>query len=218
MDKIIIKVEEGKKYIDDKLLWRGSLSLSLRDIIDNTETIYALAPLDTPLDALYNFSSGGIYYNETNRLFPDAKIKPIINKHTTFLIEIIKKYIFQSGDNCCILEDALSSPGDPILLKKKLNYISSDKDEVFYFFDSSNYDLVKLENSYTQAEQIDSLFVLSSFDKNRHIDLLNPNKLSKPDFDLISINTDLIVLKAYDGEGYLIWVKKTYDPEFVLNF
>lgn len=192
------------KYLAEQLSLGGkTLSNCINLLPIQGGKIYAFVPENTLEEQLFNFEAGGIYPNNM-KLSKTANLIPIPNEARPVLINIISNYLSITEENCCIFEESNAKPSDPWISKSKIEYVYKDE-EIFYFFDEKNANNILLERAIRVSDGYYFLFALGSINIEDHV-RFTPFAAIK--FELLKIFSERInsfFVKAYDGEGYLMW-------------
>jgi len=160
---------------------------------------------------LIQFERGGIGQKlpENFNNFPkdDSKwaIDPVIN---FFVAPIIQEFLAKKSENVCILEHIDARPSDTFMKKSKddpIFTLTDNDSDVYYFIDDKDTSIVTIREAFDCVTSWSEIVFLSSMTnglsslrKSQKIDLENLEKIAK--------RTEKIIISAYDGEGYLIWI------------
>ena len=165
--------------------------------------ISAFVPLSTTDETLYKFEYGGIYHYEP--CAENEYVVPIKNNAKPLVIKEIQSYLMSDEANCCLFEDALSSPSDGWLLHKPLEYVHLDNNDMFYFFDNRRNDYNEIENALTKSTSHVFLCALSSLNQPSRSELSERKEISLDLLEQFASKVVRFFLMAYDYEGYLMW-------------
>jgi hypothetical protein len=190
MLKKIVLSEQGFEYIQKELI-RGSSFAKLVLNLPLTEgTCETLIPemLDTRL--LTDFSNS-IYLSSGLSL---AKTK-------FFLIEKILKFLQDDLDNCVIIETFLKSK-DAALTNRIEPYIVYGED-VYYFLTYSTLKTI-IESALADARAYPKIIAFTKYDSV----IPNDKTIQFENLEVLARNLQLLVVGAYDEEGYIFWSKK----------
>jgi hypothetical protein len=144
-------------------------------------------------------------YGRTTRAVPVTRI-------TFWSIEKIKEFLAMGGNRCCLFEDAMASPSDPVVKKFKIKMLIFNN-EIYHFLTWKDAQAEKIEQAIDESEDVypPLLGVLTSIDAETLDWLSNENPLmQKININILETlirNTEKIILGAYHMEGYLIWSK-----------
>ncbi len=167
---------------------------------------YTLLTEDADLAKLHEFEIGHIlppnpiedvYISSLGRTFKGEPVNSIDHEFVYFIYEIIKnKHI------SLLAEDFVASPTDPhIDLYYKIGLHLGE--EVFYLITPENLTKTLIKKLFKTCGSW--FFIAALFDMN-NLDFKN-KEIKESDFLKICSNTSMIIISAYDGEGYLIWEK-----------
>ncbi|HLY69793.1 MAG TPA: hypothetical protein VKR53_08685 [Puia sp.] len=201
--------EAAVKYLRDQFYFSKPLSDLLGNIALEKGKIYALADDIFSNEALQNFEIGSaVDLSKAVYLEDGSYLTPIPDDARKAFIILIKDYLESSPLNCCIIEDPLREPDDPIVLKSKIRYVTVE-DQLYYFLDGGS-DPEEIENSVHAGEAYYSLCMLSSFDLGLHKEFAPFSSVSERLLEEIVNNLDSFFVGAYDHEGYLMWTSGTH--------
>lgn len=166
--------------------------------------VFALVPQGVSEKSLYEFENGGLYKEAVQSLSHAFNLIPIQNEARPFIIDLIYNYIEGNENNCCLLEETIGSLSDTWVKKSKIEFVYL-RDEMFYYFDIKNNEIEKIKEALKKSESYYSLFALSSYNneedsKHRPIGEIRPEFLEEFVSNIVSF-----FVRAYDGEGYLMW-------------
>lgn len=199
--------DQTERYFQKYLDQRNSLSNALKKNIDFSKGhFYTLLTEDADISRLYEFEIGhilppnpieDIYVSSLKKTFKGQRINSIKNEFSTYLYEKIK-----SCHLACLMEDLIQSPTDPhVHLYHQIGRRFGE--EVFYLITQKNLTKNLIKKSVKECSGWD--FVAAVFTMN-NFDLKN-QEIKENDFSLICFNTSMVIISAYDAEGYLIWEK-----------
>jgi hypothetical protein len=189
-------------YIRNQLDMGKTLSKCLSMLPVEKGKVFSLAPEGALEEQLFNFDSGGIYpFEEKNR----KSIAPTKNDSKPLVISEILSHLNSNINSCCFFEDALSLPSDPWVTTSKIEYIHLNNREMLYFFDNNNSNEEKVKKAFSVSESHVLLCALGSLDTAER-SKVSPCKEVYPELlKLFVANLSAFFVKAYDGEGYLMW-------------
>jgi hypothetical protein len=192
-------------YLKEQLYLGGkTLSNSIERITIEAGKVYAFVPENTPNEVLYDFNEGVIYPFDRELLRNKPALIPVQNESRPFVMNFVLEYLSEGNDNCCIFEDPVGSPEFPYLINPRKEYVYI-KDEMFYFFDKLNNDEAKFKSAFKDSEAYYFLCALSKVEINDHILFYGMKKIDPQLIEKIVKNIVSFIVRAYDGEGYLIW-------------
>ena len=197
------------QYFADQLNGGNELSQELIKYVNFKEgNFYTLLPEQSIRKNLYDFQSGGFlpqnpeeeYYSEGKRA-----IYSIIPTMHDEIADFIFQKLIDHKKLSCIFEELLDSPSSPQLkFFQEHNLVVLFNDEVYYLIQNLDVKLDLLVKCIKKSNAIwHSLCVLTAagFEKIIHKNL-TPQKIRE-----ICSLAHLIVVGAYDGEGYIFWEK-----------
>jgi hypothetical protein len=203
---------EGLNYIKDRLAEGNSLSQALlnsRDLASGKVTTYLPAAISDR--EAKQFSTGG-KLRIPRRLSvtlairgSNWRIEPKPNLDT-YIVKMIRSFLGQRG-SCCIFEDAKSRPTDP-WIQSEDGRIKNLDDEVYYVLDEKDAnDEEKIARTVRDAQSgWHFVGVMSLPPRNGRLSGGGRN-LSADDLRALAERAVVILVGAYDGEGYLVWSK-----------
>jgi hypothetical protein len=201
IEKKEVTSETAFLYLKAQLSLSGkSLSNEIEKISLEEGKVFSIVPTGISTEHLYNFNEGGLY--KIDKRFNKSPILiPIQNDSRYWLIESVKKYINQNEENFCIFENPVALPTDQYILKSKMEFTAMDK-EVYYFInkESKNFKLVK--EIFAVSEGYYFLCVFSIIKSSK---FSTSYKLNSEFIKITVENIRSFVVRAYDGECYLIW-------------
>lgn len=209
LNKYKLNFDPTWEYVKNNLENATTLSSKLLSLLDfGKGHFFTLLPNDANIERLYEFEDGIILpQNPEQQYFilgeiATYSITPTIAEE---LSELILKEVGFKDELCCVFDDVLRSRTD------------KHQPDLFYthglFYDNEVYYL--LERDKISSELImqclrasdafwHSLCVLTKTSFKNKIN----KKLSLEKINDICLNTDLIIIGAYDGEGYIFWEKE----------
>jgi hypothetical protein len=193
-------------YIKEQLKLGKSLSKVLNKLALEEGEVLAFVPNDISEKKLYNFNIGGIYPLK-KELSTIKNILPVRNDSKIILIDEITSYIDLDKSNCCIFEDSLTHITDPVLLSSGLEFISFNNEDIYYFFNWENNRKEEIYKGLIRSENYIFLCVLSSINSEDQLSLKSSVNIYLSTLDHIADKLTAFFIRAYDGEGYLMWHK-----------
>jgi hypothetical protein len=182
-------------------------NLLLKNIDLNKGSFYTFLPKEANLAQLYDFSYGGIlpsnpiediYIKGLNQTFKGERINSISEELGLHISKLMnnKKII-------TVFDDVSRDRSNIHLLKEDYKKIVKFYfKEVYYIFNKFNFskkvllDVIHSTNAFWHF-----LCILTEVNFNDVIE----KELTLDDIKEICINTKIIIVGAYDGEGYLFW-------------
>jgi len=170
---------------------------------------YTLLPEDANLDNLYRFNNGNVLPQNTIKYGPIGDLGNQHYSETPSLIDdlanTIKDILDRDETLSCIIDDVIRHSTDKKIkneneeIKKCVSYSGRD---VYYLLDKNNstfpliFECLRRNRGYWHA-----LSILSKISLNDSIG----KEIEEPILTQICSNAQMILIGAYDGEGYVIW-------------
>jgi hypothetical protein len=130
----------------------------------------------------------------------------VLNPSRPVIVKMIVRFLRGRSDAYCVFEDVLRRASDPPM-KHEANYVVYD-DGLLYYGSQEDADSAAISRLMSLAESYLLTGVLSRVAEGARI--FQPKQsLSPHDLELIVRGTETIVLRAYDGEGYVLWSKRS---------
>ncbi len=188
---------EALGYIKDILSRGNSLSHSVLTHVKFEEgEIITYLPKDTSIEDAKLFEYGGKLES------PIINKRQLIPNTNHYLSNIIKSYLNCSQKHICLLEDVQRKPNDFVTEIDDHSLLLNG--EIFYFLIAED-KKEKIERAIEIANNLwHFLGVASSLPYNISFP---EGYISENTLNRIAINAEIIVIGAYDGEGFLIWHK-----------
>lgn len=189
--KFKLEYDLAYKYFIDSLEGVNELSSQLIDIIDfKSGEFFTLLNRDVNLNKINSFLIGGIATG-------------VVNKIRKLILDQIRN----EDRITCVFDDTASSYSpeykEPLFLDCGVHY----KNQVYYVITRETSSENRIEDCFYASDAIwHSLCVLSKI----RWDYRESINLSEEQIRNICINTQLIMLNAYDGEGYVFWEKSDF--------
>jgi hypothetical protein len=193
-------------YVKRELSKGGVLSTCISSLPLVKGSIYALVPAETSDVNLYDFENGVLYPFDEKLLDAKQPAIPIQNEARPFLVEIVQQYLNVSETNCCLFEDPIRLPTDPKVTDSAIDYVHLIGGEMFYFFNSSSNDSSKINKALMTSEAYIFLCALSSLGTVKQNAFLTKKEIDLELLKLFTAGVSSFFVKAYDYEGYLMWV------------
>lgn len=196
------------KYISGQieLGWKH-LSILLRNIDLDNGKIFAYVNDTISDSALHNFDRGDPDLFEKQIAEADSDLIPIENDSNDLLVDLIYEYVNFSVFNCCILEEPVGRPSDPYILKSSIKFVNIE-DEMFYFLNKMSSEN-EIEEVYLRSEGFYFLCVLTTLDLQFQKEFIPYSNIANDLLKRSVENVTSFFVQAYDGEGYLRWVKNS---------
>lgn len=196
------------KYMKDELSRGGVLSSIIEQLPLSNGDIYALVPEGTRIDRLYDFEHGGVYPVDREVLPDGAYSIPIPNDARSTLVEIIEQHLASGEANCCLFEDQLRTPSDPIVAVSALDYVHLGSGQMFYFFNSNRKETSSIAKALTTSEAHVFLCALSSLEADLQNEFVSNGEINLVLLEKFASGIRSFFVNAYDHEGFLMWAKK----------
>lgn len=206
ISKKIVNTTKALDYIRKQFSRGRSLSILMHNLDFSSGQVFALVPDNLSEDKIYNFQEG-LYPFDTNLLKTKYPAIQVQNYSRKFLLETIHDYLEVAKEHCCLFEDPISIPTDSRVLNSGLNCVSLSNDQVFYFFNSENNDVEKIEDAIKISDDYIFLCVLSSLDVGMQSGFNSTQSVSLDILKAFTDNLYAFFIGAYDGESYILWVK-----------
>lgn len=209
LNKHILNFDLTWIYVEDQLNGTNTLSSEILNIIKLKEgCFFTLLPDDADLKEIYNFKCGGILpqYPEEENIINGVKSTfswiPNIRKEIAHLILTI---FSMNQDVSCLIDCVLSSPKDEYYQLYSDNYSYFLDDEVYFILSKNNFSSENLLKCLDESESFwHSLCVLTKANLSEEKIILSKAKIKE-----ICSFTELAMVGAYDGEGYVFWEKNS---------
>jgi hypothetical protein len=194
-------------YVKQELSRGGFLSDCISELPLNNGVLYAFVPEEVSENKLYNFENGGLYPVNENDLTEGPYSMPIINDARPFLVEIIQQHLTSGEVNCCLFEDQLRAPMDPVMIASPLDYVHFEGRKIFYFFNHYKNETSIISKALVTSEAHVFLCVLSSLDIATQNEFLPKSEINLDLLRKFAVGTSSFFINAYDHEGFLMWSK-----------
>lgn len=195
-------------YIRKQLSGGHSLAAQLLRLcrLENGKA-HTYLPGDTDEGATYKFDVGGIVTHSKHKnaqvieqVIDGQKWQPIRNA-VMHAVPLIYKSLKAHPGALCIFEDPVSELGDPCLEQIETPMLSYGK-EIYHWVSSEDATPDKIEEILLNGESwmLIGAVSFSPMDLNR-----DSKELTSEDIETIARGTTILIIGAYDGEGYIIW-------------
>jgi hypothetical protein len=209
IQKRIISGTNSFNYLRNQLrMGSKTLSVSLDKLPLENGKLYSFVPKNVSEKALYDFENGGLYdLDENSQILTNSSLLvPIPNGARPVVKNSIIEYLKSSNENCCMMEEPSGQPSDPWVKKSNIEYVNI-RDEMYYYFDSTNYNQDNLTEAFLTAEGYYFLCVLSALNKDDRDRLTSIKEIGSQIIQNVVNNVSSFFVSAYDHEGYLMWEK-----------
>jgi len=208
LNKYKLNYNHAWKYVQNNLDKSNVLSSELLNLsIFKNGYFFTLLPNDANTERIYEFESGVILpQNPKEEYFVSGEkntysIIPTIRNE---LSELLLKEIKSSDQLCCFFDDVTRSPIDKYSTDSLYAHLLFYEDEVYYLLEKNEISSELIMQCLRASNAFwHSLCVLT---KTNFKDLVD-KKLSLEKIKDICLNAQLIIIGAYDGEGYVFWEK-----------
>jgi hypothetical protein len=200
IEKINVTGFSSFGYIRKQLGLGISLSKILNSIPIEKGKVFSFVPENTLEVKLNNFEQGGLYPFDKADL-STTNLIPIRNDSKSHLIDEIVNYISENEMHFCIFEDSIKLP---VEISSDIEFLNLDNEEVYYLFNVKNTKRKKIEEAFTLSEDYIFLCMLGSVNTFDQI-TSQSGRITKEFLKLLALNVDSFIVKAYDGESYLLW-------------
>jgi hypothetical protein len=195
--------DKAYSYLRKQLNMGISLSEFVNKLPIENGKVYSFVPDGVSPESLYTFELGGIYpLNEEEKA---TGLSLVPNDARPVVMAEIQDFVTENELNCCLFEEPNASPDFPWVKSSGMEYVHLNNQEMFFFFDQSNCDNGKLKDAFITSEVYIFLCVLSKLEKNLHSRFAPFNEVKTDVLTLLVENTEGFFVRAYDGEGYLMW-------------
>lgn len=177
--------------------------------IENGSVITFLPP-GTSSEVAVQFTTGGKlppHSNESEKEITadDGSRWRMVPKPDTSaqLVEIIQNFLLDNQRNIAVLEDSSAAPTDPWLLSSGTRLLTYD-DEVFHCLGSVDAnEPERILNTINVATSWRFVAALTRLPKGTFAE--STRELNSEEIRILAHETKIIIVGAYDGEGYLVW-------------
>jgi hypothetical protein len=194
-------------YLRKQLDMGISLSQCISKLPLENGSVYSFVPEDVSDEVLYNFEFGGVYPFDIEKA-KATRLSLVQNDARTIVLSEIQNYLDESEVNCCIFEEPNASPDFPWVKTSGMEYVHLNNQEMFFFFDKENNDKEKVRDAFTTSEVYIFLCVLSELNKEEISQFAAFKEIRIDALELFTKNMKSFFVRAYDGEGYLMWTAR----------
>ncbi len=131
---------------------------------------------------------------------------PIRNDSSPVVIAEIHEYLNLSKTNCCLFEDATQKAGDFWINSKGIAYEKFNTEDIYYFFGAENNNLDNISDAFWSSCSYVFLCAFSNLDVEEPKKFIPFTEITVELMKLFVKNVNAIIVRAYDREGYLIWM------------
>jgi hypothetical protein len=203
--------KQAVAYIQEQLKQGGVLSrLLLRYLELGPGVAWTYVPAEVDQAIVDDLAYGSVaapVARESYVVSDGYAVVPVVAPSRPIIVGMIVRFLRSHSDAYCVFEDALVRASDPVMKAENAHYMAYG-DEVLYYASREDADLATVSRLMSLAEHYLLTGVLSRVAKGTRI--FQPQKpLSSHELELIVRGTETIVLRAYDGEGYVAWSKRS---------
>lgn len=208
LERYELNFEPTLEYVKNNLTSGTTLSLELLNIDFKKGRFFTFLPTNSNFKRIYEFIDGLIIpQNPTIEYISSEKksmycVLPTLDEEVS---SYISNRLNQNKKLFCIFDDVISSPEDFCLMFfRENNLLYNFENEVYYLITNDNNKFEFILNAMQNSNAIwHSLGVLTE----TNFDNVQPHKLSLENIKDISLGVQIIIVSAYDGEGYVFWEK-----------
>jgi hypothetical protein len=216
MKKLIkhpLNPEVAETFFQKNLDGANALSIELLNNFKKEEGhFYTLLPKDANLEHLYQFNAGGILPQNPIKFGSVGNLGNFYHSETPSIMDdlarMIEDILHQNENVTCIIDDVIRNSSHKTIRECNDQFkscIAFSEKSVYYLFNKENaefpllFDCLGRNCGYWHA-----LTILSNISLKDCVG----KQLEKPILSQICKNAQMIIIGAYDGEGYLFWEKK----------
>lgn len=178
-------------------------------------TVTTYLPEEVTKEEAEEFESGGKIKTDPSlretRVSEDGRkwIFTPVQDNLALIMPHLLAYMFENHDRICIFENASGGAEDPCIVKIHSN-IYLYHNEVYHFVNPANIDSSSIETAIRKARSYRLLGVGTSVNGEKYRDT-QKRTVNIEELKMFAKNTEILVVRAYDGEGYLIWDNRDVD-------
>jgi len=199
-------------YLEESLKDGHTLAKLVLEVIRfESGYITTFLPPNVAPESIKDFRTGGKLPSspEPESYVPDGqsqKITPVPNTDAD-LAFVVKGHLRLDKRRVCAMEDALKRPGDLILKRLKTRYATFEN-EIYHLLFHTDAGTNNVENVLKTAKSLPT-FVGLLTSCSHPPGLATDGTLSLTELRELAIKVNKIFVGAYDGEGYLLWNKRS---------
>ena len=208
LEKHSIPADIAARHLNQCLLDVNILCSHILEIIDFQQgEFYTLLPSRSKLDQLYDFNRGGIvpqiskgvaYSNTSQTSF--SKIPSIDDEVATVLFNNINNM-----GKCCIFDDVTRNFDSPIFKGTENCFRMNYRNQLYYYLDQDNMSVELISQCLKASNAIwHMLGIISRFQYEGN------HEIKEDAIQAICSNISMILISAYDGEGYIFWERTSW--------
>ncbi len=209
LEKYVLDFHRSFSYFKDNLSGANKMSDSIMRLVNFKDGhFFTLLPADMNVSKLLNFESGGVLsQNDLQDIFVLGKgvkgrIIPTIH---AYICNLVRESILKSKYLSCIVDDYNRDPNDLFEDELFSRYGIFIDSEAYYYFDQKNFSEESMEKS---LERSNTFWHSLCFLTEMTLKDISDRKLGLNTVESFSREARLILVGAYDGEGYVFWEKK----------
>jgi hypothetical protein len=206
LTRIEVTGEKSFSYLREHLYLSGKvLASALETFSLDKGRVFTFVPEDIPHEKLTEFNEGVLYPVDVELSKKPPFLVPVQNDARPMVQELVLNYLTQDATHCCIIEEPVGAPDDPWVKKEKVEYIHIGQ-EMYYFF-NRHAEATVFRETFQTAENYYFLCALGALNMEAQ-QLFTPfHHVEKDQIKSFAETVSSFIVKAYDGEGYLQWLK-----------
>jgi|JI10StandDraft_1071094.scaffolds.fasta_scaffold03269_11 hypothetical protein len=207
LDKYDLRFDLALEYFLDNLRETNALSSKIIERIKlESGTFFTLLPASADLTKKNQFEQGGILLQYSEEKYADDETKGTYCRIPTIQTEV-SHYIYEKIDkksSQLIFDDVVSYANDSKLPDLFHRFGFEYNNEIYYILNEKECCAKNIEACLEKSNGFwHSLCVITKRSQGDSIS----NALTDKKLDEICEGSDLLILGAYDGEGYIFWEK-----------
>lgn len=199
-------------YIREYLKLGRTLSSLLLNLNLESGEILTYLPSDISAELAYHFNEGGIYpeSSEIIDLGNGYLAKPVINPSKPIVINLIEQFLVKQTNSLVLFEDSLQERkdydnklvSDHRLLIPRIFY----ENEVYFYLSPKQSNNQAVKEVFNDARSYCSIVILISLPKPANFNFTDLEEtVTLQNLELLTKSTQKFIIRAFDGEGYIIW-------------
>ena len=196
-----LKFEQAFRYVTDQLQDGHTLARELLINLDFKEgSFFALLHPSADKTKIHEFQAGGILaVNPLEDVFFQGEIYPGRKKaHSVHQLALYLKSMLHPGQ-CCFFEDMVHHKSDPIVSEMEKHVLYFHKEVYLYIKEAEfSQETAKKIINYADAQWY-YMNIVSESDPRLELNMTSEQLQN------ISLKATLIVIGAYDMEGFVVW-------------
>lgn len=203
LKKHFLKYDLAWEFVKDSLEQANTLSDELlKNVRFEHGLFYTFLPNHAEFKSIYNFKLGGILKQNLENIDSNESGYSVIPTIRSELTEILVRIIKEDKDLTCIFDDINASSKEMFLNDVFHPYRWIYDEEIYLIFNSLSISEDKVLYGMQQSQAFwHSLCVLTKI----NFESKSNRNLSLADIQKVCLNIHLIIVGAYDGEGYVVW-------------